>query len=137
MEACASCSSTFGPIVALVHLSPLLWRVRRDPALRPMLRAYLGWMPLCIYSEPVKWIGLVLTSPWQYRNPDQRPESFYAPHLPAAPFGPPDATTALLERHVEAIRQELDGVIDMEVESPSKALVSRGTWSTFPLIRAA
>lgn len=129
--------SIYSPIVALIRVSPLLWRVRRDPALRPVLRAHLGWMPLCIFSEPLRWVGLVLTSPWRYRNADQRPESFYAPHLPASPFGEPDDVAGLLERHVAAIRAELDGVIDMEVESPSKALVSRGKWSTFPLIRAA
>jgi aspartate beta-hydroxylase len=94
-------------------------------------------MPLCIFSEPVAWLRRVVTSARRYRHHNQKPASFYAPHLAANPFGAPDRTSELLARNVERIRKEFESVARQEVESPSRKLVSAGKWNTYPLVRAA
>jgi hypothetical protein len=74
------------PLIVLIRLAPYLMRARRRPELRPVQRSYLRWMPLCLFSEPGRWARMLTTTTRRHRAVDQRPGSFYIPHLSAAPF---------------------------------------------------
>jgi hypothetical protein len=125
------------PLVVLVRLTPYLLRVRRRPELRAVQRSYLRWMPLCAFSEPGRWLRMLLATGRRHRTSDQRPRSFYVPHLTAVPFPQPDGVSRSLEEEFQAIAAEFEGVAHLEVPSPSGALVDQGSWNTFPLMRAA
>lgn len=129
--------SSIRPATTFIRLAPYLLQVSRDPALQNILRSYLGWMPLCLFSEPVRWFTMLCTHRSRFQNPDQSPHTFYVPHLGAAPFQSPDAVSHRLEENFEAIRAEFTQVSDLEVKTPSYALVKQGTWNTFPLMRSA
>ncbi len=120
-----------------MRLARYLFEVRRDAELHPILRSYLGWMPLCLFSEPIVWARMLLASPRRFQREHQRPRSFYVPHLSAAPFGEPDHVSRFLEGNFAAISEEFARVASLEIESPSKVLVSEGVWNTFPLMRSA
>lgn len=119
-----------------LRVVPLLFEVRTDEALRPLLRSYLGFLPLCVFSEPWLWVRKLFAARDRFANPDQRPHSFYAPHLGASPFLEANETSRFLEQNAAAIRAEF-AQIPGEVDSPSKVLLDRGDWKTFPLVRAA
>ena len=94
-------------------------------------------MPLCLYSEPVRWLRMLRRTRRRYRQSEQRPASFYVPHLSGAPFRDSDPTARVLEEHFPAISAEFARVAaEQEVITPSHALVASGRWSTFPLMRA-
>ena len=116
--------------------SPVLFEARRSEVLHPILRSYLDGIPLCLYSEPGRWLRLLWTSRRRFERELQRPQSFYAPHLHGEPFPEANATSRLLEQHAEEIVAEWSR-LGSEVGSRSKALLSGGDWNTFPLARAA
>ncbi len=119
-----------------IRVIPLLFEVRREKELVLTLRSYLGSIPLCLFSEPLRWLWMLAATRRRFQHPEQRPLSLYAPHLSATPFPHPNDTSRFLEQHVEAIRDEFARTTH-EVESPSKMLLSRGDWHTFALVRAA
>jgi aspartate beta-hydroxylase len=133
----AKIQAALSPIAAFMRVIPLLFEVHRDAELQKIARSYLGWIPLCIFSEPRLWLWLILTSRWRFRTGYQKPYSFYAPHLEARPFAECNQTSAWLEAQFPLINREFAKLCAAEVESPSKALVKTGTWNTFPLLRAA
>ena len=102
-----------------------------------MQRSYLLWMPLCLFSEPLRWLRMLLTSRSRYAHHDQRPHNFYVPHLSATPFPASDPVSRSLEQEFEVIAREFEQVADRDVPSPSQALVGSGAWNTFPLQRSA
>jgi len=124
------------PVLALVRLAPLLLRVRTDPELRSIQRSYLGWMPLCLFSEPGRWLRLVAASPRRFGHPAQRPHSFYAPHLNGFPFRRPDSISMFLEQSFAEIAAEFARVAHLQVIAPSAVLVDAGAWNTYPLMRS-
>jgi hypothetical protein len=128
---------SLAPLLVLVRLAPFLLRTRSRPELRAVQRSYLRWMPLCAFSEPIRWVRLLLTSARRYTRSDQRPDDFFVPHLPAVPFPAPDSVSRSLEGQFEAMATEFGRVADQDVPSPSHALVEQGAWNTFPLMRAA
>lgn len=130
-------NEALAPAIALVHLSPYLFEVRQDTDLHPVLRSYLSWMPLCLFSNPFLWLQMLLFTHSRFRKNYQRPYSFYIPHLSALPFSKPDQVSKFLEENVAVISEEFARVAPPEVVTPSKALVSKGVWNTFPLMRAA
>ncbi len=115
---------------------PLLFSVRKDPELQPILRSYLGWIPLCVFSQTRHWCSLLVSTRRRFARDDQRPTAFYGPHLPAVRFPEPDETARRLASQVDVIQSEFASV-GRSIESPSKALVNRGDWNTFPLVRAS
>jgi hypothetical protein len=125
------------PLLALARLTPYLVRARNRPELREVQRSYLRWMPLCLFSEPIRWVWMLLRSPCRHSRPDQRPHDFYVPHLTAVPFPEPDSVARSLEQGFEMIAKEFEQVAERNVPSPSQALVDQGSWNTFPLMRAA
>lgn len=76
--------------IALICPPSVLIEASKDPELRPILRSYLRWMPLCLFSEPLLWLRMLLASHRRFQRPHQRPYSFYAPHLSAGSFRAPD-----------------------------------------------
>ena len=121
----------------LAKAAPVLMKYRSDKDLRRAMRSYTGTVPLCLFSEPGRWVRTLMTASRRYQRDDQRPHTFYMPDLPARPFGDPDATSELLSAHAEDIVREYAAIAPDEVTSPSVALTSAGDWKTFPLIRAA
>jgi hypothetical protein len=126
------------PFKAIIQLAPYLYRVRNRPELREVQRSYLWWMPLNLFSEPIHWLRMLLTSRRRYAKADQRPYRFYVPHLSSVPFPEPDATARSLESDFEAIAREYWQVAEEEVPSPNVGrLVDRGKWTSFHLSRDA
>ena len=130
-------NEVLAPVITFARLARYLFEVRGDRDLRPILRSYVSWMPLCLFSEPVRWIRKLRDSRARFLRDDQRPQSFYVPHLNARPFGQPDRVSKFLEENFAAVRKGFERVSPPdEVETPSKVLVTQGVWNTFPLIRA-
>lgn len=125
------------PLMAIVRAAPLLWQERRNPELVSIMRSYAGWMPLCIFSEPGRWLFALLAARSRFRYPQQRPHAFYVPHLPAKPIRESDDTARFLEENVAAIREEFDRAEGIDRKNPSARLVTSGSWRTRPLMRAA
>ena len=125
------------PIKDFIRVAPYLFKVRKDKELRSIFRSYLSWVPLCLFSEPLLWVRMLLTTRYRFRNSDQRPHSFYIPHLSASSFRAPNQLSKFLEENIESIRKEFRQIDHLEVETPSKSLVAKGTWNTFPLMRSA
>lgn len=90
----------------LISVAPYLLRTRGRRELRAVQRSYLKGMPLCLFSEPHRWIWMLVSSPRRHRYADQRPRSLYVPHLTAVPLPEPDQTSRLLEAEFEAIADE-------------------------------
>lgn len=132
-----SWKKTLAPAIALVRLAPFLVQASHNPALHPILRSSLNWMPLCLFSEPLLWLRMVLTNSSRFNRPDQRPKSFYVPHLNTLPFGEPDSVSKFLEENIASITEEFNQVAYLEVTTPSEVLVDQGVWNTFPLMRSA
>jgi Aspartyl/Asparaginyl beta-hydroxylase len=124
------------PAAVFVRLTGYLFEVRRDTELRPILRSYLGWVPLCLFSEPFVWVRMLLGSRCRFLRKDQQPHSFYVPYLRATPFGKPDHVSKFLEESFAAISEEFARVAPPEIGTPSQVLVSDGVWNTFPLMRS-
>ena len=124
-------------VVRYCRLTWYLFKISQDKELHPILRSYLGGIPLCLFSEPFLWLRMLLASQSRFRKAEQRPYAFYVPHLSALPFGEPDQISQLLENNWETITQEFAKVAPPETPTPSKALVSEGTWNTFPLRRSS
>lgn len=124
-------------LTSFYRLTNYLFKSSRDKELYPILRSYLGRIPLCIFSEPFLWLRKVLTSNSRFENPHQRPYAFYAPHLSAISFGSSDRISELLEQNCQKICEEFATVAVTETATPSKALVNQGTWNTFPLRRSS
>lgn len=114
-----------------------LFKASQDKELHPILRSYLGKMPLCIFSEPILWLKMFLAADSRFQKSEQRPYAFYAPHLKAISFGQSDKISAYLEQNFQQICEEFTTVAPPEIATPSKALVSEGTWNTFPLRRSS
>lgn len=129
----------FLPIYRLLKISPILLKYRNDTHLHPIFRSYISWMPLCIFSEPLVWLKMLFLSSFRFENEKQKPHSFYVPYLSstAYPFREHDKYSKFLEENVETITQEFMKVFELEVGTPSQALVQQGKWNTFPLMRAA
>lgn len=125
------------PIIALIKLMPYLWQVRNEKDFYSISHSYLGWMPLCIFTDPQEWVKMLLSSPRRYQNGYQRPYSFYVPSLSANPFAQKDEIAELLEANIEQIRDEFFKIANRGIVTPSKSLVEQGNWTTFPLMRAA
>ena len=126
-----------GPVLVLVQLMPYLFQVRNDVELQLVFSSYIAWMPLCIFSDPVQWIQLIVTSSNRFRLAYQRPHSFYAPHLKSLPFNPADSVSQRLEEHWEMILQEFYQVELLEISTLSTSLIDQRMWNTFSLMRAA
>lgn len=125
------------PAVSFYRLTRYLFKVRHDAELRSILHSYLAGVPLCVFSEPWRWLRMLLTTRTRFQAAEQRPYAFYAPHLSASSFGQPDQISEFLEKNVGVIREEFDRVAPPEVSTPSRALVSEGVWNTFPLRRSS
>jgi aspartate beta-hydroxylase len=80
---------------------------------------------------------MLLDSRRRFPMKDQRPQSFYVPHLKAIPFNEPDHVSRFLEENFDAIRGEFARVAPPETRTPSQTLVTEGIWNTFPLMRSA
>ncbi|MGK7947333.1 MAG: aspartyl/asparaginyl beta-hydroxylase domain-containing protein [Xenococcaceae cyanobacterium] len=122
---------------SLFTLIEFLFKASQDKDLHPILRSYIGKIPLCIFSEPILWVKLLWIANSRFRNSQQRPYAFYVPHLKAISFGIPDRISAYLEENFQSIYEEFTTVAPPEIATPSKALVSEGTWNTFPLRRSS
>ena len=123
--------------IALLRLVNYLRQASQDTELHPILQSYIGRVPLSLFSEPRLWFRALASSQSRFRYEAQRPYAFYAPHLKASPFYPPDAISKYLEDNAAAIAEEFARVAPLEIGTPSKALVARGVWNTFPLRRAS
>jgi len=119
------------------RLGLYLFQSSQDKELHPILRSYLGEIPLCIFSEPLVWLRMIVRSRSRFKKIEQRPYSFYAPDLNAISFGKSDRISEMLENNWEAIAKEFARVAPEETPTPSKALVKEGTWNTFPLRRSS
>ena len=124
-------------VVSYYRLTWYLFKISQDKELHPILRSYLGRIPLCLFSEPFLWLRMMLASQHRFQKAEQRPYAFYSPHLRALPFGEPDQISDFLEKNREAICEEFAKVAPSEIPTPSKSLVSKGTWNTFPLRRSS
>ena len=124
-------------VVSYYRLTWYLFKISQDKELHPILRSYLGGIPLCLFSEPFLWLRMLLASQSRFQKAEQRPYAFYAPHLSALPFGKPDQISEFLEKNCETICEEFAKVAPSEIPTPSKSLVSEGTWNTFPLRRSS
>jgi hypothetical protein len=123
--------------VALLRLTPSLWRVRHRTDLRRVMRTHIRGVPLCLYSEPRRWLRLVQSAPGAGRPPGQHPHSLCVPDLPAHPFPQPDETARALEKSFAGIAAEFRGVVDddEDVIGTPKAKLSRDASTHFPLRR--
>ena len=125
------------PIIALGKLTPYLWKVRQDKEFYSISHSYLSWIPLCLFSDLRGWFKMLIFSSQRFRNKYQRPYSFYVPFLSATPFSEINQTAEILQANVKQITDEFHKIAYQEVDSPSKILVEQGSWTTFPLMRAA
>lgn len=132
-------NNLFLPINSLLKISHILFEYRKEKNLRPIFRSYIYWMPICLFSEPLSWLRMLLLSPFRFKIQQQKPHSFYVDHLTltASSFRSPDQFSKLLEKNVETIRQEFMKVLELEIPTPSQILIQAGKWNTFPLRRAA
>ena len=120
-----------------IRIAQYLSEASKDKDLYPILRSYIGKMPLCIFSEPILALKMLLDADSRFQKSEQRPYAFYAPHLTAISFGKPDKISDYLEQNFQQIYDEFTTVAPPEISTPSKALVSEGTWNTFPLRRSS
>ncbi|MDJ0633635.1 MAG: aspartyl/asparaginyl beta-hydroxylase domain-containing protein [Xenococcaceae cyanobacterium MO_188.B29] len=120
-----------------IRIAQYLSEASKDKDLYPILRSYLGKMPLCIFSEPILALKMLLDADSRFQKSEQRPYAFYAPNLTAISFGKPDEISNYLEQNFQQIYDEFTTVAPPEISTPSKALVSEGTWNTFPLRRSS
>ncbi|MDJ0742878.1 MAG: aspartyl/asparaginyl beta-hydroxylase domain-containing protein [Xenococcaceae cyanobacterium MO_167.B27] len=127
-------------IVRLFSFYPLiqyLFKASQDTELHPILRSYLGEFPLCLFSEPLLWLKMVRNVDGRFQKAEQRPYAFYTPHLSASPFNEPDPVSRFLEDNLGVIAEEFALCAPPQVPTPSKALVDKGIWNTFPLRRSS
>ncbi|MGF1489625.1 MAG: aspartyl/asparaginyl beta-hydroxylase domain-containing protein [Prochloraceae cyanobacterium] len=129
--------SKLATIVNYARVGWYLLKHSQDRELDPILRSYLGGIPLCIFSEPLLWLQMLLKSKSRFQKAEQKPYAFYAPHLNAISFGKPDRISQFLEDNWQKIANEFARLTPEETPTPSKALVSEGTWNTFPLRRSS
>ena len=127
----------FTALSSFLYITQHLFKSSQDRDLHPILRSYLGRIPLCIFSEPILWFKMFLKADARFQNPEQRPYAFYVPHLTAISFGKPDRISAYLEQNFQQICEEFTTVAPPEIATPSKGLVQEGTWNTFPLRRSS
>jgi aspartate beta-hydroxylase len=126
------------PPIALCFYAPVLWRARTVRELRAICRSYQGWMPLCVFSEPLRWVRLAVTARRRHRRPLQRPYRFFAPHLDSVPFLERDSSAFALESRFEEIRDELLALSEAS-DKPSLSssnLKLAGRWKVVDFVRA-
>lgn len=123
-----------GPLRRLAQATPLLYRARNDPELQMVCRAYVHWLPLCLFSEPLRWLRQLLATGRRYRLADQRPYDVYLPHLQAQPFPPRSPHCESLEVNWEAIRDEYLAIANREAPPLNRDHVLAGRWQNFNMV---
>ena len=93
-------------VASFFRLTGYLFKASQDSELHPILRSYLGDIPLCCFSEPILWLRMLLASNSRFQKSEQRPYAFYSPHLTALPFGKSDPISTYLEDNFEYICAE-------------------------------
>lgn len=127
-------SSFQQPVKRLLQATPYLYRVRNDPELREVSRCYVHWLPLCLFSEPGRWLRQLLLTRHRYCLHNQRPYDVYVPHLKALPFHNSPDNCRKLESRWREIYAEYLGIVDREGPPPNQAHVLSGRWATYDLI---
>lgn len=121
--------------LSFARISKAVWKKRQDAELDRVFKSYRAGLPLNILTEPARLSQHLAARVPDYRDPLQKPQEFYMPDLPSAPFLEPDEIARVLTANVEMIRAEYAAFCGDETPTPSKRLVNAGNWSTVPLMR--
>jgi aspartate beta-hydroxylase len=119
---------------APVAATAFLREAARDPALERVMQGYAWFVPLSLWSNPIKGARGLVMRKQRFSHPTQRP-LIYFPHLASQPWWPPDDIAAALATGFEAFQSEFRAAEQRIREHPLNRATRSGAWRSIMLHR--